>query len=54
MTPKQKVLKKWPKAYCVDGWFSGPSRWHVWMNNKLSGRGSTAAKAWAEAARRVK
>lgn len=51
MTPKQRVLKKYPKAIC--------SRYHgesfVWLELGLTylGVGPDANAAWADAARRL-
>lgn len=54
MTPKAKVLKKFPRAYSFrwkDGW-SIYTPFHG--GNQGIGSGATAAKAWADAGKRLK
>ena len=53
MTPKQRVLKQYPLAYCARGVF----RFTVWRDHcgrKNLGGGNSAEQAWADAARRLK
>lgn len=50
-TPKQLVLKKWPKAFAKQGVMSG--KWYVHPdNNRVPlAVAETAALAWKEAAK---
>ena len=56
LTPKQRVLVKWPKAYAWDysriGWcvFCAPGAMFI----DSLGEGLTEKDAWADAARRLK
>jgi hypothetical protein len=52
MTPKQRVLKKYPKAYAKDGLMSGD--WYVYrgqFGSEPIGSGWTPQQAWAAAAK---
>ena len=56
LTPKQRVLKRYPKAFAYE--WAGPtwciySPWHG-GNEALSLSSPTAAQAWAEAWGRLK
>lgn len=59
LTPKQRVLKKYPKAtaYQRDYW-GGAYWWQIWDNETkrdfLGMARASAASAWADAARRLK
>lgn len=55
LTPKQRVLKRWPKAVSWQTplkkhWFISKPDWA----GKDIGYGRTANSAWADAARRLK
>ena len=56
MTPKERVLKKWPRASAYQ--WSGPCGWVIFAHDvygtTLNVADETAVKAWAEAARRLK
>ena len=59
LTPKQRVLRKWPEAVC-KAWIPGASPYRVWRDelescrsNRGLGVGSSAKQAWADAARRL-
>ena len=53
LTAKQRVLKRFPKAYARDGLMSGD--WYVYIPRgdgvRSLGKGGTPAQAWAAAAR---
>lgn len=56
MTPKQKVQKLWPEAWCAAP-KKGTERYAIfrhsnWGVDRLGG-GSTPAAAWKDAARRL-
>lgn len=56
LTPKQRVLKVWPRAYCFGNIMG---RFVVWYDRKKGGGdgvigfGVTAPTAWADAAKRL-
>ena len=56
MTPKQRVLKKYPHAYAYR--WAGTSPWVIYsggyVNMSLNECDKTAAQAWADSARRLK
>ena len=58
VTPKERVLKKYPKARAYQ--WSGPFGWVIYAQDgyglpqTLNVADETAVKAWAEAARRLK
>lgn len=58
MTPKQRVLKKYPKAYAYawagPGWVIYVPRERMGGSQCLNLSASTPQKAWQEAAERVK
>ena len=60
MTPKQRVLKRWPDAYCCEAdYIHAPTgkqviRWVVHAERAYSGEGPTPAAAWRDAAERMK
>lgn len=54
LTPKQRVLKRWPKAYAYR--FGGTLPWVIFVGdfraqNTLNVQDKTAAKAWESAAK---
>ena len=55
MTPKQRVLRKYPKAFWVSQHIPG---WHYILdgakNARISGLHQTAIGAWLDAARRLR
>ena len=53
VTPKQRVLAKWPGAYCfVRPWGSRQAR--IWIDeDTYIGTGPTPRQAWASAARSI-
>ena len=58
MTPKQRVLKRWPKAYVTEEFnpFLGKGRLCIMCGTKkyeTLGTGSTPAAAWRNAAERM-
>ena len=59
MTPKQRVLKRWPKAACERTYFmpSGNEGFCVFKTHKAVrylGTGQTARAAWANALKGMK
>lgn len=54
LTPKQRVLKRWPKAYAYK--WAGTSPWCIYSgeqaNQTLNSSDATARQAWANAAKR--
>ena len=63
LTPKQRVLKVWPKARSIrrGGFTNAPndpfayiSTKHTPHGGKLIGEGTSVSLAWADAARRLK
>lgn len=57
LTNKEKVLRKWPGAYC-ERFKVTPPEWHWFIylgtSDNSHGHGRTPALAWADAARRMK
>ena len=59
-TPKQRVLKKWPKAVSdTDGWIESYGFFDCAIfphadSDKVLGHGDTLRRAWADVARRLK
>ena len=57
LTPKQRVLKKWPKArsYCAEQScdFVITKEWPHYAPRYRIGIGEDAVQAWADAARRI-
>ena len=53
LTPKQRVMKKYPQSFAQEGLISG--NWYVYRKanrDRILGAGPTANSAWNEAAKR--